>query len=313
MQLSFSTFTLAFLSLVAGRELSIVRRDGNHVVVKSKGNTNYLWFSMSVEDGVPQFIIKGSQKDDESSAKANVQLRMENVHEAGSVGYPLQGTQPYWSEIGMEEVPSSDSKCPKQMILRSRMVHQDQDIAGNYFSFILEAIVDENAHEFSIRPMIQNFPYARVDGKGKLDLTQMFMSSRSAGPKLAMGKGSFSSPFGSLQVNENSAIEDGNPGVIAPPQTRKEKQKKGMRAMEVSESSNMAEIEFQTTRPKNATFEERLVFNMDSIKLPIAGLEKDEAKDKMKGMTINVGTRSICNMMELTAILGLIGLLFLTF
>jgi len=69
---------------------------------------------------------------------------------------------------------AGDYKKPRQIVLQSTMVQPDQhDIAGNAFTIVLRAVIDENAESFTIRSMIQNYPYSMGDGKGILTFDQV--------------------------------------------------------------------------------------------------------------------------------------------
>lgn len=276
-----SLITLAFLSLVAARDLSVAKKDGKQVTIKSKGTGEVLWFSLSISNGVPLFEIKGSEKDEESGAKANVQLAIEDFNEQGAKKcMRLAGTQGYWSDISVEQV-GEDSKKPNQVILRSTMTHQDKDIAGNYFLLALEAIIDKDGDAFEIRQQIQNFPY--TDGKGILDAGQLFSSSHKGDAKKDASKITLAS--GGLVVIADSAIEDGTPTTV---KAVNMDEAKGAPRSGLCEQSKQTHVEFGAIRPKNATYSEKLVFFPNSIKIVQSKSDtKSEPKDRIKGMTLN--------------------------
>lgn len=283
MRLCSTALGLALLGLASARELAVFRKEPKRVIVKSKGDGNFLWFSLSIQDGVPVFEIKGGDSDRESGAKAKVRLAMSNVREQDAeASYSLRGTQGYWGDIGVE-TRGGEKQQPQQIILHSRMVHPEKDIAGNYFTILLSAVIEEHAHEFSIRPMIQNFPYARRGGKGVLVFDQVLASSLGA----REGNGATSQgPTGDLIMLRDSALEDGNPGQLRDAKlvAAKDRQEK---VLPEAEEGRLAEVQFATTRPKNATFVERLVFDPKSIKLVHTGEESRSEKDKIKGMSIS--------------------------
>ncbi|PJF18883.1 hypothetical protein PSACC_01292 [Paramicrosporidium saccamoebae] len=305
MQLSLTTLAFAFISIVSARDLSIAKKDSKQVTIKSKGTGEVLWFSLSISNGVPLFEIKGSEKDDESGAKANVQLALEDFNEQGAKKcLSLAGTQGYWSDINVEQV-GEDSKKPNQVILRSTMTHQDKDIAGNYFVLALEASIDKDGDAFEIRQQIQNFPY--TDGKGVLDAGQLISSSHKGNAKKDASKITLAS--GGLAVIADSAIEDGTPTTI---KAVRMDEAKGAPRSGLCEQSKRAHVEFGAVRPKNATYSERLVFYPNSIKIVQEQKPdtKGEPKDHVKGMTLNGAAPSGAISLGLGAsLLALFGLL----
>lgn len=286
MIISFSTLAVALLSLVSARELSIVRKDSNQVLIKSKGSNDTLWFSLSIKDGVPTFEVRGSKEDNEDDAKANVQLAMENVHERdGGASYSLQGKQSHWDDLTVET--QSGEKSPRQITLHGRMVRPEKDIAGNYFTVLLTAIIDEESSELSIRPMIQNFPYAYKEGKGLLAFKQLLISSSKVSKKEgANGAATFIGSAGDLLVLKESAFEDGNPGQLRDTKLIEAKDEHG-REQTDAVSKKIAEVQFATVRPKNVTFTEKLVLDPNFIKSAHPDREPKAEKDKIKGMSIN--------------------------
>jgi len=285
MKLLISSLGLTLLNLVSARELSIVRKEPKQVVVRSKGDANFLWFSLSIKDGVPMFEIKGCDDDRESGAKAKVQLAMSNVREqeTGS-SYSFRGTHGYWDDISVET--KSGEKQPEQIVLHSRMVHPEKDIAGNYFTILLSAVIDKNAHEFNIRPMIQNFPYARQGGKGALMFDQVLASSLEGAAKREGNGAAPQGSTGNLIVLKDSALEDGNPGQLRDAKLVEIKNKQE-KVLSEADSRKLAEVQFATTRPKNVTFVEKLIFEPKSIKLAHIEDESKSEKDKIKGMSIS--------------------------
>lgn len=283
MQTSLTTLALAFLSCVAAeRELTIVKKDGKHVVVKGKGQgqgQDTLWYTLSLTNGIPALEIKGSEKDDETTAKARMQLALNTVSESGlSEKFSLAGSESYWTDIKIEE--QGDAKDLKQIILRSTMVRPEKDVAGNFFTIELQASVDRNSDGFTLHPMIQNFPYDYAKGKGILLLEQ----SVEATTKAALSAGSDGivsvGSFGSVQVDTESAFEDGNPGTIKGPSVGG-KDSAGGRAKGMKSQDGGINIQFSTSRPKNATFTERLSFNPHLMKLDLT--EKKDLDEGIKG------------------------------
>ena len=279
MQLSFTTLALALVSVVAGRDLSVVRKDSNVVVVKSKSGGDTLWFTLSLTEGVPHFEIKGNQKDDEGAALARVHLALEKLADKDAKsGLCLTGAAGHWSPIVVNQ--TGGDKKPRQIVLQSTMVQPDQsDIAGDAFTIVLRAVIDENAESFTIRSMIQNYPYSMGDGKGILTFDQVIGASAkvdsSAGPNGEITLG----PYGSLRVITDSAIEDGEPGVLRAPRLE---DCKGSRPKSIAEAQTAkhAIIEFGTIRPKNATFVEELTFRPQALSLPIPKEEQDDSAVK---------------------------------
>jgi hypothetical protein len=277
MQLSLTILASAFLSAVVGRELSVIKKDANAVVVKSKSGGDTLWFTLSLVNGVPTFEIKGNQKDDEITAKAQVQLGLAAVSDKDAkTGQSLTGTAGYWSALLVEEV--GDGKKPSQIVLRSTMVHGEQkDLAGNAFTIVLDAVIDANSEAFTVRPMIQNYPYSSTGSKGRLTFDQVVGSSIKVDTKAGSNGEITLGAYGSLEIQTDSAIEDGEPGNIRAPklEDNKSSHTKGLAG---SESAKHAVIEFSSIRPKNATFVEKLTFHPQALSLPIPNADKPEPK-----------------------------------
>lgn len=285
MIISLATLTLTLLGLVSARELSVARKDPKHILIKSKGSNEVLWFSLSIKDGVPIFEVKGGKEDKEDKAKTKIQLAMNNVHERdGGASYNLQGMQNRWDDIRIET--QSGAKSPKQITLHSRMVRPEKDIAGNYFTILLTATVDENAHEFSIRPMIQNFPYAYKEGKGLLAFKQLLTFSPGISTKEGASGATFIGSAGNLLMLRESALEDGNPGQLLDAKLVEVKAEQGREQADVV-FNRLAEVQFATVRPKNVTFVEKLVLDPKSIKPVHPDSESRAEKDKIKGMSFS--------------------------
>lgn len=276
MHLSIASLSLAFLGIVyAARDLSIVKQDGKQVVIKAKGTTDTLWFTVALQNGVPSFEIKGSAKGEESLAKNRMQLTWANVLEQDSdKRMSLSGTQAYWSDIQIHK--SSD-----RISLNATMVHPEKDLAGNNFTILLDAMVDKDSDSFTLRPMIQNYPYAGT--KGILSLEQSIDTTTSA--KLSAGSGGQvrAGDYGDLQVLFDSGIEDGNQEIIRAPRFQSQG---GSRIKQLADESKEFVVDFISTRPKNVTFVEQLKYNPKAMKIA-EQVEQKEPLDTLKGMTTN--------------------------
>lgn len=281
--------TLFGLTLCA-KDFAVLKKDSKHVLVKAKGNSGFLFYSFSIQNGIPRLEIRGNDKDDEKTAESKVQLALDNVAEAESDDkINLAGTQEFWSDIGVEEKTGESSD--KQMILRSNMVHTDKDIAGNYFTLQIVAVIGEESDSFKIRPIIQNFPFKPTSkGKGILSISQSLEGSEkvelssSGNDKINVGT------FGHLHIDIESGIEDGNPGSIRGLRLGKaEKTKSPRGTIEAkSEHSNEVMIDFASVRPKNATFVEQLTFNPHAVK---AVVPVKEPPTKVKSQNVNSASK----------------------
>lgn len=274
---------VAVLSLIlvgvahAGRELSIAKQDGKRVVIKAKGKSDLLWFAVAIQGGIPSFEIKGNTKDEESSATSRMQLTLANVFEEGSAQrMSLAGTQAYWSDIQVQREDSTG-----QISLRATMVHPDKDIAGDHFTVLLEATVHKDSDSFLIRPMIQNYPYS--EGKGKLLLGQAVDATAPATLTPSTTGQISAGDYGAIQILLDSAIEDGNPEALKGPRVASDK---GSRIKQLASDPREFLVEFNSIRPKNATFVERLTLNPHAVKIA----DQDDKKvppDNVKGMSTN--------------------------
>lgn len=285
MQLSLATLAYAFISIVAARDLSVVKQDAKKVIVKSKSDADTLWFILGINNGVPSFEIKGTDKDVEADARASVHLALDSISEEGAkTAMSLAGTQAYWSDIHVDTIGEDKNKLDR-VIIHSNMIHTEKDISGNYFQVRVEALIEKDGKSFNIRPMIQNFPYNYAEGKGILSVSQLIGSTLQSNASMAQNKIAMST--GELVVIPESAFEDGNPTTVKQIKFCG-KDTQGIQGCSVIRRTD---VTFGALRPKNATFAEQLIFNQQSIKIPQE--VRGETKDKVKGMTINGSTLTV--------------------
>lgn len=277
MQLSLTALLCLLVSGTdARRELSIMEQGSRQVVIKGKGADDIRWYTLSLANGVPSLEIRGGKQDNVAAAKARVRLALDAVSESGAgERLGLAGSEAYWGPIRIDKQSEQDSG---RIVLRSTMTRPEKDVAGNFFVMELQALVDRDSDDFVLRPMIQNFPYDYAKGKGILSLEQSVDATTAAKARLSIGSDGLVGigSFGSLAVDTDSVYEDGNPGTIKAP-----------RPSSKDAAAKSINIQFATTRPKNATFTERLIFNPQAMQLDLSEKEKEGDSGKIKGATAN--------------------------
>ncbi len=271
--------------LVAGRELSIEKAQGKSVVIKStQDGSSTLWYGVSVDGDMPTFEVSGGNiaEEDKESKRESVQLAWKAVLESGSRAFAFGDSKAYWSDIAV--IGNGDSD---EIRMEAKMVRPETDIAGNYFTVLLRAIVKKDGTEsFHIRPFIQNFPYV-LSGRARtsrshLTIDQMVTTSRSGSKsKEASESGAAETliTMGDFTVIASSAIEDGEPGKVAFATIDAADGADRPSSFDSAAVLLRSQVGFASTRPKNATFVEELTFHKGSI----TTLPKEEDKDRKDG------------------------------